>query len=296
MKKIIFSLFICLLLGMVVNADAFTVSPVKQIVTLEQGSWVNVKIKVRNTERETTKYKISVLGVKQDDSGYPVYGSNIEEAEKWVSTEQDVLEISPGKEAEATFRVAVPKGTYPGSHYVGLSAEPVLEGVENRNFSGKLISLLLLEVAGEVNESLSAVKWEGDRVLYLSLTNVRLTAELKNDGSAELPLKGKIRVYDWLNRKVAEEDVFLGNVILPQTQRRTEVLLPAPSSWLLPGAYRAQLDVAYGRTAQKISAQYSFWHVSIYWLITVGLLCLIIVWSAIKKIKNKKKQMSLRGM
>lgn len=290
MKKIIFFIICAWFIGFFLEAKAFTVSPVKQIVTLEQGTGRNIKIKIRNTERNTTKYKISVVGVKQDDQGYPVYGTNIEEAEKWVKSEQEVLEIGPGKEVESSFKINIPKGTYPGSHYVGLSAEPLLSGDENKNFVGKLISLLLIEVSGTVNETLSVIKWSGEKNFYLSLEKLKLNVDLKNDGNTELPIKGKIRLYNWLDKKIAEGDVFLGNTILPQTQRTTGVLLPDSKSWLLPGVYRAQLDLVYGRTGQKLSVQYAFWYTSIYWLVVVGAIILIIVWTLIKKIKNKKEQ------
>ena len=290
MKKIIFFIICLLFTGSFLEVRAFTVSPVKQIVTLEQGTGRNVKIKIRNTERNTAKYKISVVGVKQDDQGYPVYGTNIEEAEKWVRSEQEVLEIGPGKEIEASFKINIPKGTYPGSHYVGLSAEPMLLGDENKNFIGKLISLLLIEVSGTVNETLSITKWSGEKSFYLSLEKLKLNVGLKNDGNTELPIKGKIRLYNWLDKKTAEGDVFLGNTILPQAQRTTEVLLPDFNNWQLPGIYRAQLDLVYGRTGQKISVQYAFWYISIYWLIAIGLILSIVIWTLIKKIKNKREE------
>ncbi len=273
---------------MVDNTKAFSISPVKQIVTLEQGTGRVVKVKVRNTERFTTRYKIDILGVKQNEGGYPVYGVNIEEAEKWVKSEQEYLEIEPGKEKEASFVINVPKDTFAGSHYVGLSVEPVLEDESNKNFTGKLISLLLLEVSGEVSESLSVLDWSGESSVYFSLDEIRLNAILQNEGSAELPIKAKVRLYNWLNKKVSEEDVYLGNSILPQTKRNTQVLLPVQKSWYLPGAYRVQLDVAYGRTAQKISAQYPFWYVPISWLIVLGGIILLIAFALFKKIKIKK--------
>ncbi len=291
MKKFVLLLTILFLFFLVDNTKAFSISPIKQIVTLEQGTGRVVKIKVRNTERFTTRYKISILGVKQNEEGYPVYGVNIEEAEKWVKSEQEYLEIEPGKEKEASFVINVPKDTFAGSHYVGLSAEPVLEDENSKNFTGKLISLLLLEVSGEVSESLSVLHWSGEKSFYLNLEKVRLNAILQNEGSAELPIKAKVRLYNWLNQKVSESDVFLGNSILPQAKRNTQVLLPQKSSWSLPGAYRAQLDIAYGRTAQKISAQYSFWYVPISWLVILGGIILLITFALFKKRKS-----SLRGM
>jgi len=174
---------------------------------------------------------------------------------------------------------------------VGLAAEPVLDGGESKNFTGKLISLLLLEVSGEVSESLSVLDWSGEDSIYFSLDEIRLNAVLQNEGSAELPIKAKVRLYNWLNQKVSESDVFLGNSILPQAKRNTQVLLPQKSSWSLPGAYRAQLDIAYGRTAQKISAQYSFWYVPISWLVILGGIILLITFALFKKRKS-----SLRGM
>lgn len=288
MKKFVLLLTILFLFVLVDNTKAFSISPVKQIVTLEQGTGRVVKVKVRNTERFTTRYKIDILGVKQNEGGYPVYGVNIEEAEKWVKSEQEYLEIEPGKEKEASFVINIPKDTFAGSHYVGLSAEPVLEDESSKNFTGKLISLLLLEVSGEVSESLSVLDWSGEDSIYFSLDEIRLNAVLQNEGSAELPIKAKVRLYNWLNKKVSEEDVYLGNSILPQTKRNTQVLLPAQKSWYLPGAYRVQLDVAYGRTAQKISAQYPFWYVPISWLIVLGGIILLIAFALFKKIKIKK--------
>jgi len=296
LKKIFFIITCVCLLGIVVEVDAFSVSPLKQLVTLDQGTGKNVKIKVRNTERETTKYKITVIGVKQDDQGYPVYGVGIEEAENWVKAEQEVVEIKPGKEVEVSFKIFVPKGTYPGSHYVGLSAEPVLEGSENKNFSGKLISLLLLEVSGTVNESLSVINWSGEKEVYWSLNEVKLNAILDNAGNTELPLSGKIRLYNWLDKKVVDKDVYLGGVVLPETQRKSEVLLPTQTGWYLPGVYRAQLDLVYGRTGQKLSVQYPFWYIPLSWLVVGGMLLIIMIFIVIKKIINKRRQLSLRGM
>ncbi|GEM_PF-1140236 len=287
-KGFVLLLILSGLFGVVLFVKAFSISPIKQIVTLEQGSGRVVKMKVRNTERVVTKYKISVLGVKQDPDGYPIYGNGIEEAENWVRAEQSLVEILPGKEAETSFVINVPKNTLPGSHYVGLAAEPVLDGGESKNFTGKLVSLLLIEISGEVNEALSILNWSGEKNLYLDLTGVRLNAVLKNEGVAELPIKGKIRVYNWLNKKVAEEDVYLGNSLLPQTQRISQVLLPQKGNWFLPGAYRAQLDLAYGRTAQKISAQYPFWYISTGWLMIIGLIILVLLIFLFKKKNNKK--------
>ncbi|MDO9509891.1 MAG: hypothetical protein Q7J14_01220 [Candidatus Magasanikbacteria bacterium] len=297
MMKKIFLLIICtLLLGVVTDVNAFSISPLKQIVTLEQGTGRNVKIKVRNTERLTTKYKITVIGVKQDDQGYPVYGVGIEEAENWVKAEQEVIEIKSGKEVEVSFKIAVPKGTFPGSHYIGLSAEPILNEEGNNNFSGKLISLLLLEVSGEVNETLSVVSWSGEKSLYWNLDKVKINVVLKNSGNTELPLSGKIRLYNWLDKKVIDNDVYLGSALLPQTQRKNEVLLPSQNGIYLPGVYRAQLDLTYGRTGQKLSVQYSFWYIPLGWIIAGGAMLVFIIFVLIKKIINKKRQLSLRGM
>jgi hypothetical protein len=290
MKKIFFLITCIFLLGVVASADAFSVSPIKQIVTLEQGTGRNIKIKIRNTERETTKYKINVLGVKQDDQGYPVYGTGIEEAENWVKAEQEIVEINPGKEVEASFKISIPKGVYPGSHYVGLSAEPVLEGVENKNFSGKLISLLLLEVSGTINETLSVLGWSGEKELYWNLDKTKFNVILKNSGDAELPIKGKIILYNWLDKKVADSEVYLGSIILPQTQRKSEVLLPTQGGMYLPGVYRAQLDLTYGRTGQKLSVQYPFWYIPLKWMVVGGIFILILVGLLIKKIINKKRK------
>ena len=296
MNKKIFSLIVCIfLLGTVIDVKAFSVSPVKQILTLEQGTGRNIKIKVRNTERETTKYKISVIGVKQDEQGYPIYGVGIEEAENWVKTEQDIIEINPGKEVEASFKITIPKGIYPGSHYVGLSAEPILDTGENKNFSGKLISLLLLEVSGTVNETLSVTNWTGEKDIYFNFNKVKINAILKNSGNTELPLSGKIRLYNWLDKKVVDSDVYLGGALLPQTQRKNEVLLPIQNSIYLPGVYRVQLDLTYGRTSQKLSVQYSFWYMPLKLLVTSGIIIFILLVIMIKKIINKKRKTEFLG-
>lgn len=254
---------------------------------MEQGTSKIVKIKIRNNEKNTAKYKISILGVKQDEEGYPIYGSGTEEAENWVSSEQDFVEIAPSKEVEASFVINIPKGVFPGSHYVGLSAEPILFG-EEKNFTGKLISLLLLEVSGTVDESLNIIKWSGEKQIYWNLKNIKLDAVFKNEGTAEIPIKGRLRLYNWLDKKVVDEEVFLGGVILPDTQRKNEVLLPIKNGWYYPGIYRAQLDLVYGRTAQKTSVQYPFWYFPPSWLIVGGLFILLIILLLIKKTNNKK--------
>ncbi len=289
MKKGFILITALIMFGFIYSAQAFSISPIKQTVTLEQGTGRAIKIKVRNTEKNTTKYKIEVIGVKQNEDGFPIYGVGIEEAEKWVKSEQEFVEVAPGKEVEASFVINVPKGALPGSHYIGLSAEPILTG-EGKNFSGKLISLLLLEVSGDVNETLSILKWSGEKQVYWNLQNIKLNAIFKNEGSAELPINGRLRLYNWLDKKVVDEEVFLGGVILPDTQRKSEVLIPAKNNWYFPGVYRAQLDLVYGRTSQKISVQYPFWYFPPSWLIVGGIILLLGIIALFKKIINKRQQ------
>ncbi len=289
MKKGLFIFLILGLFGFVFLAQAFSVTPVKQVITLEQGASRVVKIKIRNTEKEITKYKTTILGVKQNEQGYPIYGLGIEEAEGWVRAEQEFIEILPGKEMEASFVINVPKESYPGSHYVGLGVEPILIG-ESKNFTGKLVSLLLVEVSGEVTENLAVLSWSGEKDLYVSLNQVKFNTVLKNNGNTELPLKGKLRVYNWLNKEVVESEVYLGGPLLAQNQRKSEVLLPVQKSWYLPGSYRAQLDLIYGRTNQKLSVQYSFWYLPLSWLIVLSIFLGLIFLATIRKIISKKRQ------
>lgn len=281
-RRFIFLFIIPLvLLGLAQEAQALSVSPLKRQVTLAPGARdFTVPISVRNEEGETKKYSLKVLGAKQLESGAVVYGYGNNSAELWVAPEISTIEIESGKEASVNFLINVPADAAAGTYVLGLAAEiGSNQGGQAVGVAGQVASVLILQVAGVVNELLSV---ENFRLPTLSIGREwPADIVLKNNGTTELPIRGVISARNWLGQEVYSEEINFGQVLLPQSGRSYNSKINLKDKLILPGLYETELKVAYGLTNQKIYKSESIWYAPIYfWAIL-----LLIVLSVIYKYK-----------
>ncbi len=284
-RFLIILIFSIAALGFVPNVQAVAISPLKQHITLAPGA-VNftVSVTIKNEEGEKTNYDLKVLGARQLENGAIVYGHDNSAAEIWVKPEKNSIEIKQDEEVNANFLVSVPIDAVAGSYVLGLVAEPIVSENDTAvGVSAQVASVLLLQVAGVVNESLTVDKYN-----LPALTISRqwpAIVELKNIGTTELPIRGAVSVSDWLGREVYKEELNFGQVLLPGSGRSYGSELNIKNKFLLPGPYHTELSVSYGLTNQKTYKAENTWHLPVYFWVIL----LIILFSIIYKIFRHKK-------
>lgn len=270
-------------LGFSGEARALAVSPLKQLITLSPGAQnFTVSITVRNEENEKRSYNLKTLGAKQLGNGTIVYGAGNSAAESWARPEKDSVEILPDQEAKVNFLVSVPVGASAGSYILGLAAEAGPgEGGNAVGISAQVASVLLLQVAGTVTESLNIEKYELPAVLVGSEWPAKI--ELKNNGTTELPIKGNILVRDWIGREIYNEEINFGQVLLPSSGRSFASKINLKNRFLLPGPYDTELRVVYGLTEQKTYLARDIWYLPAYFWAILFLIAISIIYKIFRR-------------
>lgn len=281
LKKILFVLLICLL--WTGKAEAFSISPLKYVVTMAPQSNDEVKVNIKNDQPVSQKYILKVLGAKQNSQGKLIFINDISPAENWVKPEKNTVEVGPGEEVAVKFFIKTTYLSAPGSYFLGLAAENVGSNEGKVGLSGQLVCLLLLQVSGQVQESLSATNWQAEKITINKIWNFDLS--FKNNGVVELPVQSELIIRNWRDKIVYKESLDLG-LLLPQADRIFHKEINFAGQTLFSGRYSATLQLIYGRTGQiKILAE-NFWRISPVWIIILSLMAIGIL-AVLYKIKDR---------
>ena len=283
-------------------ARAFEISPVKSLFTVDPGVSQTVVLKIKNTppfipprngEGQEAGFKLSVLGMTQDEDGRPIFARGIAVAESWVYPENNLVNIKSGEIKSVNFIIKIPADALAGSHYLGLAVEPVLSGQGNQStatagqasLSARLVSLLTLQVKGMVEESVAIEKWS-PLTGATSEKNWKFDLVLKNNGTIEVLMKGTVAVRNWRGEEIFSEPIVLGNKLLVGSKRVLRPGIILRNNINLPGLYSAQIKINYGLTSQIVSAIAYVWYFPQWSKIVlgaIGLLFVALVFLLVKK-------------
>ena len=243
-------------------ARAFEISPVKALLTIDPDTSQTIVVKIKNTEKNNLVFKLNVLGMIQDENGRPVFSGGIDAAESWIRPENNSINIKSGETKSVNFIIKIPADAVSGSYYLGLTVEPVLEKNNSAGLSARLVSLLTLQVKGLVQESVAIEKWEPSASRRDDLENKKLKFDLnlKNNGTIEVLMNGKIAVRNWRGEEIFSEPIILGNKLLAGSKRVLHPEIILKNNIILPGLYSVQVKINYGRTNQTVSAITYVWY------------------------------------
>ena len=284
MGKIIASLVLSIFF--VLPAQAFEISPVKMLVTGDPGNNYTVALKIKNTDAISMVFDASVFGMKQNESGAPVFERGISEAESWVFPENGQVSIGAGETKGVNFFIKIPKDSLPGSYYLGLSAEPAVKK-QSGAVSGRLVSLLTLQVSGEVRESLRINQWK--KISGLDADNWKFALELENIGTVEVPLRGEVAVRNFFGQEIVSEPLVLGNKLLANAKRSLGQELQVREKIKIPGLYEVGVRVIYGKLGLSVARTEYVWFIPFWSKLAaggLGLLIVVLVMRKRLKIKN----------
>lgn len=263
------------------QASAITINPVRYLVTINAGDSRIVSVNVKNDEGVEKVFKFSVLGAMQDEKGRPLFKQDIDIAETWVRPENEQMAIKPAEEKEVKFIIIVPAGAGPGAHYLGLAVEDK-GGGGNVGLSGRLLTLLNLQVSGIVKEDLKIEKWQSKHKITCQ-KKWPFSLEIKNNSNIDVSLEGGTTVHSWTGKEIFRQPIKIGNSLLPDTKRvlETDVYVGGQIFW--PGYYKIKSMVVYGRTQQIASAEFGILYVPWWSLLIIGLLVLLIGGERLRK-------------
>lgn len=286
--KNIFSIVIFIVAFLFGNsANALTISPLKNIITVAPGGQARVLVTALNEEMKEIVVESQIQGVQQDKNGKTVLTLNSDVAESWVVIEKEKKTLKSGESTVLEFAINVPSNAVPGTHYLGLGVKQFSLG--KSGIAGEISSLLLLQVAGEAHESLLIENFYGHQSqLYKNEWPYFL--QIKNNGNIELPLGGNVDILDAKGVKKFSAELVLGNKLLPQTERVADRILSFDSKKInLPGKYFVKMNIRYGFTNQMVSVVRSFWYFPVWSMVAAGLVVLILVILLVLAVKLKRK-------
>ena len=246
-------------------------------------------IKIKNTEKNNLTFKLSVLGMTQDENGKPVFSRGADMAESWVYPESNSVSLKAGETKSVNFIAKIPGDALSGSQYLGLAVEPVVPKTDQASLNSRLVSMLTLQITGVVDESVVVEKWA--RLNDVSDNkNWKFDLNLKNNGTIEVDLTGVVAVRNWKGEDVFTEQIILGNKLLAGSKRVLQPQIAMKDRIKLPGLYQAQVKINYGRTNQTAMAMEYVWYLPMWSRVAAlvgGLIIILLVVLLVKKIRNK---------
>lgn len=258
------------------TASAFTISPPRFVLQMNPGESQVLRVLIRSSESRATIFRLGVVGVRQDEQGWPVFGADFDEAVNWIRPKIPLVTLLSGGSELVTFIVTIPPSALPGSpHYLGLVVHRESANGQATGLEAEIISLVSLQVAGVVRESLEIRSWQA-RSLWQFNRQWPFALELKNTGTAAVPLTGQIIITDSNGQERGRFPFTLGNRLLPQTSRILNPLVDTGQTPLSPGRYRVELAILFGNNAQlQIRQTTPVWYIP--WWSLGGMAAAIVV-------------------
>ncbi len=301
MKKVFFAITLAaLIFGLApAIASATTISPPVIEFDARPGDTIVDVIKLFNETAEEVTLTGEVRTFKAlNETGAPSFLPPEESTDlaTWLKLDEATVTLPADERKDILFSINVPENAEPGGHFAGIlwtpTGAPALEG-SGVGITMKTGTLVLVRVAGDVNETGRLASFTADRASYNYLP-VNFSVRFENLGNVHLKPAGVIEIKNLLGRKVAALPVNgdLSNV-LPEsirkfdaTWQKTEVPLGA-SEWQREmdnfawGKYTATLILDYGIDGQQTSASLAFWvfpwRVTLFYLAIAIIIILLII-------------------
>ncbi len=282
-------IFGCLIFGLFLSLPlrvrAFSVSPLRYVINAEAGATQQLRVTITNPDAVSAHYALQVVGVRQDATGRPIFENSIDSAETWVEPSQPSITLRGKEEATAIFSLHIPKQALPGAHYLGLAVE-ASGGGNGTALRGRLVTLVVLHVAGEVHENVEIIMWRGPTWITQSAWPFSLS--LRNRGTIEVPLEGYLQITNWSGKELARNSVTLGNPLVPGGYRTLEPTIDTKGQIRWPGWYRAELLVHYGKTKQIVTAKITLWYIPLWVFGIIGTICFGLIWRAVGRRSQRR--------
>jgi len=262
--------------------EGIIVSPVRFEELVKPGETISRPVKVTNdsptpkklyaylrdftAEGEEGRARLIVPGTEQGN-----YLSS------WIQITTEGIDFAPNEQKEINFTVKLPKEAGPGGYYgaiiFGTKAPDVKGEGSAIAISQQTGSLVLLQIAGEVDETANIRDFVTDKSIYNNPFNVNFTTRIENLGNVHIKPHGTIEIMNMLGRKVGEVRFNdKGANILPKSIRRFSDQWQGDFGL---GRYKAVLSLSYG-VAANLGGQgkQSLYYTMYFWILPWKILAL----------------------
>ncbi len=239
-------------------SDYLTVTPPKVELWTEQGKEIHQTLKITNESDQPALIALSLesFSVAESD-GTVVLGQNFSlpnDIISWIEFEKRDAHLAPKETKYISYNIKTPANAYPGGNYAAIivSMDKVDRKPEDKAGTAKVVSLVLLSVAGDIRDTVAVEKYEHITSKAKGNTNHNFVLKLKNNGNNHIRPKGMIVITNFFGKKVAEVPLESENV-LPNVSRTLETTW-SPKGFHF-GRYNANLVATYGYKGDKQIAE-----------------------------------------
>lgn len=256
------------------------ISPVIIEEVIKPNTIKKTYVYVYNLTTENLPIKATVKPLIKKEDVEPE-NQGIFDSTKWFYIKEKEFILKPQEQKKVEIVIKAPDKAGPGSHFATIIFEPLILKTKPHNslvMSSKIGVQTLLLVPGEIIEKASVVNFYIDRVNNRNPTE--FSFDFENKGNAHLLPKGRIEIFNLLDKKVFEISTPT-MVSLPYTTKN--VIVPAAINKFMFGRYRAEIQMHFG-TANYSTENVSvyFWVLPIFNLLLILLLTLIVIFITIK--------------
>ncbi|MBU1663341.1 DUF916 domain-containing protein [Patescibacteria group bacterium] len=216
----------------ITTVNALTISPPLIEIDANPGEVVKKTIKIITDANTQGIYYPSVANfTARGEEGEPRFLEQSEQEEvksyalaDWIEIDQSPVGLKKNEKAEVSFTVKVPDNAEPGGHYgvIFFSTQPPTfeQGQTAIGVVGKLGSLILVRVAGDIKEQGNLLEFGASNTIYNRLP-IEFTTRFGNTGNVHLKPQGEIKIFNIFGKTVAKISVNekAGNV-LPESIRK----------------------------------------------------------------------------
>lgn len=289
--KSILALFILL----PVYASALTISPTKIEVAVDPGQTAIGEIEVFNEQQEVKTFYTTFENFEpRGETGAPYFVGGGAGLASWIESTRS-FDIQPGEKVVIPYSITVPADSTAGGYFAGIffgTQPPATDGESEVSIGGKVGTLVLLRVNGEITEEGGLLDFKaGEKFLFTSLP-VTLSYRFNNNGGDRVVPKGQIVVKNSFLQETATLAVNSSDgSVLPGSIRKFETVwgdgsLTADASFFTTvkyqlthfhfGLYQAVLDVSWGESNQQGTSK--AWFLIVPWqlLLVAGVLLVVL--------------------
>jgi len=274
--------------------NGLQISPTRTDLAVDPGNSTSFQISLKNISSIALNAKVALNDFESDNqTGVPKLIINpnqhsVHSIKPYLSGLSD-LPLQPGQTKEIQLTVSVPAGAPPGGYYgaIRYSAIPVTPaentGPNRISLTASVASLVLLEINGQVNESLTfdsmnALRHGTAQAIFFGAGPDHVAIRLTNKGNGfSQPIghvvinKGGKTVYNYEFNSTASG---LHSTILPQSSRTFTNPIKNVSAF---GQYTIQASIAYKQGDSAITLTQKFWVIPSSMLYVLLIIVIIIV-------------------
>jgi len=263
-------------------------------LTANPGDTITNIVKIYNPTDNIISIKMEVEDFKPvGETGQVIVEPEVEmtySLKRWVKTTPTEFTLEPKEQKFVDFEISVPENAEPGGKYGSILASTtgmVGEGVTGAAVAQKVGALLLLTVAGPVQENLAIKEFSAPS--FLEYGPVSFLMRFENTGTVHVRPRGFVTITNWQGKKVADVEFPQLNVI-PGSIRKIETSWQ--NKWLF-GKYTAMLVGSYGTANLPFNPPVLvFW--AFPWKIALGIFLVLLLIIAFFYKTRRRWQLALR--